>query len=245
MLYDEASESSIFPRLTGIPPHVTMLNNFHTLHGTIKTSASSLYDRIKEDLDNRGLGGDAFQANGVLEDVKRIHQRIEEVLTLNPRESTVDATHAQAPLFLVDERGNRRRMYCWGGKLHNLPENFTLPFMTLQTLICNWYCGSTNPHCPPLKYAKCFDFPKPKTMKVVLSQMNRLMKVVTRAGEKVEFHFGLEGINTTAKATKLYESIHHLFRINNCRSCRRFSSISWKTVHNSLVKNKMKLAGET
>ena len=170
---------------------------------------------------------------------------MEDVLNTSSRPSTVINGTTQPLMAVDDERGNCRRMYCWGGKLHNLPKNFILPVMTLQTLICNWYCGSTNPHCPPLKYAKAFDFPTKKNMKAVLSQMKRMMNAVTRAAERVSFHFGSEGINTTAKATRLYEAIHHLFKINNnCRS-RRFASISWKTVHNVLVKNKMKLVGET
>ena len=41
----------------------------------------------------------------------------------------------------VGEGNNRRQIYYWGGKIHNLPQGFEIPRMTLGALITCWYCG--------------------------------------------------------------------------------------------------------
>ena len=149
------------------------------------------------------------------------------------------------PMLIEQGQGQGiRQMYCWGGKLHNVPENFILPRMTLQTLISYWFCGSRQPHCPPLRYAKTSDFPnKAKTMKVVLCQMKRLIKAVVRAGEHIRFGYG-NGIKTTVKATQVYEAVLDYFLFPTIKHKRRYSSISWKTYHNQLSKNGGKYVGE-
>ena len=139
-------------------------------------------------------------------------------------------------------------MYCWGGKLHNVPENFVLPRMTLQTFITYWFCGSNQPHCPPLKYVKHNDFPgKERYMRTVLAQMGRMMKEVVRAGRRVGFlHGNRLNLNNTGRATQLYEAVHKLFEFQSMSvgHDRRHSSLMWKTYHNTMQKNKWKLVGE-
>jgi hypothetical protein len=57
---------------------------------------------------------------------------------------------SEVPMLIKQESGNedqrQKEMYCWGGKLHNVPENFVIPRMTLQMLMYYWYCRSKNPH---------------------------------------------------------------------------------------------------
>lgn len=139
-----------------------------------------------------------------------------------------------------------------GGRLHNVPENFVLPRMTLQTLIIYWFCGSIQPHCPPLKYVNHRDFPgKEKYMRVQLNQMKRMIKEVVRAGQKVGFFHGNRlNMNNTGRATQLYEAVHKLFEFKTnsmnqpMNHNRRHSSLMWKTYHNTMQKNKWKLVGE-
>ena len=79
-------------------------------------------------------------------------------------------------------------------------------------------------------------------MKVTLSQMRRMIREVRRAGERVNFDFG--GRMNTVKATKLYEAVQEQFFFPTLKHRRRYSSISWKTYHNELCRNKGRLVGE-
>ena len=131
--------------------------------------------------------------------------------------------------------------------MRSVPENFTVPTMTLQTLITFWLCGSKQPHCPPLKYAKARDFPKnKKTMQVKLCQMKRMMREVFKAGRICRFNFDFDQDDwTVARATRLYEMTHQMFAyLSLKRHKRRLTSILWKTYHNELIRNKGRLVGE-
>lgn len=253
MLYDEANKSSKCPRLTGIPPHVALLNKMSLVRTTIDDNGNEVVVALRRELNERGIGGETFLANTILDDVRKVHQQMEVIMTgagrLNSSRGlnglpVMTEPSTDAPMLVDQGEGQgRRRMYCWGGRLHNVPQNFILPRMTLQTLITYWFCGSNQPHCPPLCHAKPYDFPHKKNMKVVLCQMKRVINMVMRAGEIVHFGFG-NGINTTVKATQLYEAVHEFFLYPSIRHKRRYSSISWKTYHNEISKNKGKLVGE-
>ena len=278
MLYDEAKQCDICPKPTGIPPHITLLNDIQTIKDKLDYTVTELTNVFRNELNIRHVGNETFRANEVLDDVKRLHEKMENLIksqennqtqlgmrNFNGRDSRIgsiinmhedDGAHqgqgatpaVRINMICNDGEGNRRRrqMYCWGGQLHNVPENFKIPTMTLQTLITYWYCGSIQPQVPPLRYMKAFDFPQQiKTMKVVISQMKRTMKAVERAARLERFNMN-GGIHSTAKATQLYEAIYKYFWYPSLTrpNKRRFSSITWKTFHNLLVKNKGKLVGE-
>ena len=220
LLYDDANESTSCPRLTGIPPHVALLNEMATLKEMLTKTSSDLKSSLHQELNVRGIGGETFQANAILENVKKVHERMEEIMMSGRLFGSVSTqgsssgilagmsppsvlTEPSVPVIVqtsdddsdgesIDGVGvGRRKMYCWGGKLHNVPENFVIPRMTLQTLIIYWYCGSKQPHCPPLKYVNHCNFPgKEKKMRVILSQTKQMIKEVVRTGYKVGFLHG-------------------------------------------------------
>ena len=142
------------------------------------------------------------------------------------------------------ETGNRK-MYCWGGRLHNCPQDFVLPDMTLSTLVSYWYCGSHDPHVPPLRYVMAYDLPHIRNASIRLSQMKRMMKEVVRGGTKVGYSMGM-GVPTPAAAIRLYDCTKHLFRFPSLRVTqrRRYESLKWKTYHNAMAKNRWKFVGE-
>ena len=229
------------------------------VQGKIDDLTESLVGTLRSELNKRGIGGETFLANEVLEEVKGLHKEMgvmmkgdgrKQLLTgyarggggSNYQETLVP--NEEVPMLIPTDGGrSHRQMYCWGGQLHNVPENFEIPRMTLQTLITYWYCGSKVPLVPPLKYAKLFDFPTKKSMKVTLSQMKRTMREVHRAGDRMGFNFRDTGW-TTGKATRLYEMVHPCFAYPSLKHTRRFVSINWKTYHNLVVKNKGRLADE-
>lgn len=257
MLFDEGMLCCHCPRATGIPPHVSILNQLATLNENIQKNSEMVLETLRAELTSRGVGSDTFHANDVLESVKKIHDQMTAMLSNQAAAvlrggvegtiaaSTGHAPDATVPLMVSQPSGGRRQMYCWGGMLHNVPENFVLPRMSLQTLIVYWYVGSNQPHCPPLKYVKCYDFPaKKKTMKVVLSQMKRMITEVIRASQLVGFYIDERGIDSVHKATKLYEAIGHFFAYGAIKHKRRHSSIAWKTYYSLMQKNKYKFVGE-
>mmetsp|Transcript_13416 Transcript_13416/g.25178 ORF Transcript_13416/g.25178 Transcript_13416/m.25178 type:complete len:191 (-) Transcript_13416:95-667(-) len=160
----------------------------------------------------------------------------------SPLAATNPEARVQAP-----DHDPQHQMYIWGGRFHNIPENFVIPKMNLQTLIVYWFCGSQHPFVPPLRFAKSWGFKNVKFMKVYLSQMKRMVdEVWCRAAAYVNFTSLEGGVDTSpAKATRLYEAVEHLFKFPAGRhNTRRFSAMTWKTLYLDLQKNKFKFVGE-
>ena len=65
------------------PPHVVILNEMASLKSMFATSSADLKSTLHHELNQRGICGEAFQANSILEDVKKVHQKMESILTTN------------------------------------------------------------------------------------------------------------------------------------------------------------------
>jgi hypothetical protein len=250
------------PRLSGIPPHVAIVCQMVRLQKTIEEHTSGMILSMKDELDRRGVGGETFQANALLRDVKKLHDDMGKMIAggtvgggggtgeydgLNNRLPVPTVLDPSSPAVIATNC-ERRTMYVWGSpqpRMHNVPEGFELPRMNLQTLIVYWHCGSRQPMIPPLRYIKSYDFPQnKKNMGIVICQMRKLMFHVHRAGE-------VAGIDcktkewTRDKAQRLFEKVFRRFHFPSFGGRRvRYEEILWKTYHNHLQKNKFKLVGE-
>ena len=78
-------------------------------------------------------------------------------------------------------------MYYWGGRLHNVPQGFKVPKMTLGSLITCWYCSDRRENIPPLIYVAPHDLPDRKNAKVLLFQWKKMITHVRRAAVVVGF----------------------------------------------------------
>jgi len=58
------------PVTTGIPPHVVMMNQFKSFKLKLEKQTGNLIDALKKELNDRGVGGDAYKANQILQDLK-------------------------------------------------------------------------------------------------------------------------------------------------------------------------------
>lgn len=247
MLYDEADECANCPRLTGIPPHIALLSQIAVLKSTIETTSESFGEMLRSELNRRSVGGEVFHANAILDDVRQIHEQMLQVLNAPGPRSDLSGGETRG----VDGSGARNtneappNMYVWGGRFHNVPENFVIPKMNLHTLIVYWFCGSKHPLVPPLKFAKSWDFKNPRTIKVILSQMRLMISHVTRAYQYIGHELGPDGINTPSKATVVYEAVNHLFKYSGTNNDRRYCAMTWKTIFLDLQKHKFKFVGET
>jgi len=265
MLYHEAHLCPVAPKLTGIPPHTLILDQnlslkkeIINLKNQVIASAERYEETLKGELNRRGIGGEVYHANDILDSVRAciaqftsLMEESRSNMQITPNSSNsyrggAGGAGAQysGPLIATGEDGSNRTTYVWGGQFHNIPENFVLPKMNLNTLIYYWFCGSKHPLVPPLKYARSWDFRNPRAMTSVLAQMKKMVSHVLRAATHVRFDLGTNGVDSLDKATRLYEAIIHLFQYGGTKNTRRYTAMTWKTVYLDLQKHKFKFVGE-
>ena len=68
------------PRLTGIPPHVVLINKLHDLNGHVSHCSNEVVREVKQELEDRFVGGDRFQANVMLNQVQQIQTEMQTML---------------------------------------------------------------------------------------------------------------------------------------------------------------------
>ena len=68
------------PRLTGIPPHIVILNNLSGLTDRLDECSEEVVTKIKEDLDRRMVGGDKHQASMILDQVQGVHNEMKRMI---------------------------------------------------------------------------------------------------------------------------------------------------------------------
>ena len=61
MYYNEARQSKLCPRPTGLPSHVALLNKMDALKATMSNSVNKLEGTLKDELNRRGIGGKCFK----------------------------------------------------------------------------------------------------------------------------------------------------------------------------------------
>jgi hypothetical protein len=232
------------PNLTGIPPHIAILNQVSVLTAAVERSNERFATILAGELDRRSVGGPVFAANNIMDAIRDLQDQLSQTLTITQQHRATPLAAINPERLQAPDHDPQHQMYIWGGRFHNIPENFVIPKMNLQTLIVYWFCGSQHPFVPPLRFAKSWDFKNVKFMKVYLSQMKRMIDEVCRAAGYV--NFSLEGgVDSPAKATRLYEAVEHLFKFPAGRhNTRRFSAMTWKTLYLDLQRNKFKFVGE-
>jgi hypothetical protein len=190
------------------------LNQVSVLTAAVEQSNERFATILAGELDRRSVGGPVFAANNIMDAIRELQDQLSNTQTITqqhqgrapPPPPLNPEPRVQAP-----DNDPQHQMYMWGGRFHNIPENFVIPKMNLQTLIVYWFCGSQHPFVPPLRFAKCWDFNNRKFMKVYLSQMKRMIDEVCRGAAYVNFSLD-GGVDSPAKATRLYEAVEHLFK---------------------------------
>ena len=124
--YDESVTCDKSPLLTGVPPHIAIMNDISVLGKTIKDTSNVLIKTLISELDKRGIGGETFQENEVLSDVKKLNGKIEQLLNNHnyvvrsgDRDSEIipmaTITDENVSLMVDGNNGvDRRMVYFWG-----------------------------------------------------------------------------------------------------------------------------------
>ena len=73
--YKDAIGHKCAPRLTGIPPHIVILNNLSGLTDRLDECSEEVVTKIKEDPDRRMVGGDKHQASMIINHQKHINSK--------------------------------------------------------------------------------------------------------------------------------------------------------------------------
>ena len=248
--YKDVGKYKNAPRLTGIPPHVVILNNLNGITDCVTECSEDIVTKIKADLDDRMVGGDKHQASMVLEQVQGVHRDIRRMIENVQQRSSllVSDSDSSGDEAEVGTGQNRRQIYHWGdGRLHNVPKDFEVPNMTLGAFITCWFCGDRRDKIPPLRYIEAYDLPKKKNAMVLVSQWRKMIMHVKRAAQVVG-HRIPNDINsmTESDTVALYSAVKPLFRYKSLRVNfkRRFEGILWKTVFNIVSKHQGKFADE-
>ena len=105
------------PRLTGIPPHVVLINKLNDLNGHVSECSSLVVKEVKQELEDRFVGGERFQANVMLTQVQKIQSEMQSMLERMKNGDNFSATSSgnEGPSLEVGEGSGRHRMYYWGG----------------------------------------------------------------------------------------------------------------------------------
>jgi len=228
------------PRLTGIPPHIALMNQMVSMESEFSGVGDRVISEMKIELNKRGVGGEVFQANDILESVRAVHEEMRRELQASRNENggnrTRVSTEGTNTVVQVGNGGGgdgSHELFFWGGSFHTVPEGFYLPRMNLQTLILCWWVGMKYPrHIPPLRFVKKRDFgSRQKVVGNTLSQMKMMMDSVYHCGQQHGFDFGVKNINVRnpAGATALYNLVEPFYRFERL-SLDRFAQLSWKTI---------------
>ena len=97
----------------------------------------------------------------------QVHERMEHIMLAGTRVRqelvqegirlpVLQEVDSDVPMLVEQVEGRRRKMYCWRGQLHNVPENFKIPRMTLHF----GFVEAPNPIAPPCNMPEHSTFPK-------------------------------------------------------------------------------------
>jgi hypothetical protein len=75
------------PVFTGVPPHVLMMSEMEQLKMVIARQKYEIIEGMGEELDRCHVGNDAYQANGILNEVNKVHEGMLEVMNSSMRNS--------------------------------------------------------------------------------------------------------------------------------------------------------------
>ena len=150
--------------------------------------------------------------------VPELVQRTRQVLLTGGQQSPQVApppVHAPRPSM---------QMHMWGGKLHRVPENFTLPAGSVLVAWQHWVCGNASEGYPPFHLLTGDDMPT-KDIRKDLSHLRCLMNPIENKVK--ELGRWIEN-PTPADANRMFEVGSDTIKLDINRK-RRFATLSWTT----------------
>ena len=240
-------KDNISPVLTGIPPHILVLAQLDKLTRSQLTIADDVVNRMKEELDNRDIGG-GYHASQLMNEMHSAHSKIIE--RINDVKELALTAASRGPVIKNEAMNGKLSSgsyHCYGGKFHRLPKGWTFPQMKLQPFIVMMFVGSRSTGVPPLRSLVASDVAHlGDRARKKLSEMKALARAIEKAA-KITGVWKEESEWTLKAATDMFHGVFKFFRYEGAKSHtfeRRHHALSWKTIYNNYLKNGKRLAGE-
>jgi hypothetical protein len=235
------------PTATGLPPHVVLQAEMEELKMKMEQSKKDIIEAMGKELDDRNIGGDAFQSTRILEQVNQMHQQISTMLegggqmSGNASNGNIQnnvfelGDNDEAPALDLEEPSTRdesitdiagavvptRFQLNWSnlrnGQIQLLPKDYKFPVMPLSNFIGMWYCGDKTNRIPPYRMLGYQEMKSIKGGKQKICNMRKMIKYIERAAACVGREELVRGAFSIPKAILLYESIRHLFEYPSLR----------------------------
>ena len=244
------------PNFTGIPPHVSLLSEMQGMREDFRKMKEDLVNSFKSELDQRGIGSDAFFDAKMIVDrmdimersiVQKLEARVDKFAAddgaVVSTSAAVDVEHVHDEITQVSVRASKSSAYNVfigkGGSIKRVPQNFSFPTMSLSLLIVYWFCGDKSKHIIPLCLLCRRDLDT-KTMKNYLTKMQQMMSIVKIAGtregvwiDQPHYKWDVKLCNDLFKAIDV-----KYFKYPTKRHVRQQKQITWKTVLESYIEHK-------
>ena len=239
------------PGISGIPPHTMLLVQVERLKKDLNEQADKIVSGLKQELDNRSVGGMAFEAKELLGEIKDLLQQqrtsTQSSYPSDDENSNSVFAEIQTETTKTTTTVTKKKLslYTHSGRLVLLPEHYTFAKLTLATLITAWHCGNDDAGIPPYKHLTANAVKHIKFGKNKISMMQLLMSSVKRATVIKNQPNLLKKEMTIQDCAHLYSCVKHMFEIpGKNEKSRRHETLSWKTVYNRLAAKNWQLYGE-
>ena len=202
--------STCTPKLTGIPPHVSIMAEFRELKLKFDELRQDIKGDLQAQLDARGVVGNRFHAKKILEALSETQRKVDMIVNGN-RFPINDVLEQGENVLIADEESMslqcnpdnnpeieserdkrkkshsksslKRRKLTMGfhnGRLQVLPVHWKFPRMTGKQLIENWFIGNTEEKIPPYALLKFNHVKHIKNAVSNLRMMKSFMLIVQR-----------------------------------------------------------------
>lgn len=218
--------------LTGIPPHVSMLNSLTVIREEQRDLIDGFVRRVKSAVKEIGLAGGAIteqQMKNLFDSLATdLRNQIDE-MNANTGRSDHPATNDEPQEQRVEDGTYRYGYHLYDGKYNRLPKDYRIPRGGLFTLWHHGNIGDTVQSVPPLRQLSSIDYkhldkiplsPEEQVSKVgrrttkrrPASQLWSAMKCTMDYLEKKIIEVGAkEAVITVASVERMYAAVESLF----------------------------------
>jgi len=205
------------PRITGVPPHVSLLNSMERLLRAQRQLPETIAARVLEVVENNVVQNGGLTATMVLQVVEAQLQRF----------STVGNASEQRSTRAGDER-RELQIHYYEGRYHRLPQHFTsFPSLTFANLVTRWLLPDSENNIPAFKSLEAKDMVRVKRGRKTHHEMRNLMRYVKETGVELNV-WATEW--TQQSVSILLNAVSSRFHVNQNLRARRHGQITWLTV---------------
>eukprot|EP00957_Ditylum_brightwellii_P128575 9807875-Ditylum_brightwellii.AAC.1 len=207
-----------------------------------------IIEKFKDELDVHGIGGQVFRATQVLDEIKKLHDKIEETLdnartALTPRQINFNLPCVSPDIEEQKEDGEDLIVIGELPAKENPPtilvynegdSQEAIPFSVRKPKVISDLANNI----PPYRVLSTHDVKLMKNGQFKLNMMRYLINAVYRAADFVNLPHLVVKEWTPRIALDLYNATKHVFFSpnTNTNAKRRYEAIVWKTYYNMLIK---------